>query len=466
MALNFGLLGDAGAPAMGYLQGQQDVARNQLAQQQIETGRMTQDKMRMEMDAMKRRQAGLDQFMQKAKELGVDGDPEQLTQVFYEHAISTGDMQQVQAAQIARQAAKERKEYMASQPGAGGAVATPVPMTNNLGTALPPAGVPPMPFNAGAAPAAAPPQGNALGGNRLSQIENRLLELRRFPTAGEKERTELIKERDRLMTPHVLAPGSSLATLGGGVGVASAEKPVQPKLHVVGRNLVDETGKVVFKAQPEPGAGVPKAPPGYRVTATGDLEAIPGGPAASKPMTALQQQAYKKDFANDTSNIKSAVDTANELETLTDTLVGNPDKGIKAHPGLGGITGYAGMLPSLPKGEAAKAEQKLETFKGKIKALGRTIASQQGKLGNMAVQEWQMVSDAVQAIKPTAGNLDEQMRDVVRQAKQLAKNMQDKFDLTYEEPPTARGAPKPAGGGALSPAEEAELAQLRKRFGK
>lgn len=119
MALNFGLLGDAGAPAMGYIQGQQDVARNQLAQQQVETGRMTQDKMRMEMDSMRRRQAGLDQFMQKAKELGVDGDPEQLTQVFYEHAISTGDMQQVQAAQIARQAAKERKDYMASQPGAG-----------------------------------------------------------------------------------------------------------------------------------------------------------------------------------------------------------------------------------------------------------------------------------------------------------------------------------------------------------
>jgi ABC-type transporter Mla subunit MlaD len=131
---------------------------------------------------------------------------------------------------------------------------------------------------------------------------------------------------------------------------------------------------------------------------------------------------------------------------------------------LRGITGYSGLLPSLPTGDAAKAEQKLETFKGKIKALGRTIASQQGKLGNMAVQEWQMVSDAVQAIKPTAGNLDEQMRDVVRQAKQLSKNMQDKFDLTYEgEAPAAPAAPA---AGALSPAEQAELAQLRKRFGK
>jgi len=216
MALNFGLLGDAGAPAMGYIQGQQDVARNQLAQQQVETGRMTQDKMRMEMDSMRRRQAGLDQFMQKAKELGVDGDPEQLTQVFYEHAISTGDMQQVQAAQIARQAAKERKEYMASQPGAGGAVPTPVPAPNISSAALP------AQVNAMTPPAAAPPQGNALAGNRLAQIENRLRELRRFPTAGKQERDELIKERDRLMTPHVV--GDSLVTLGGGAAFTAPAK--------------------------------------------------------------------------------------------------------------------------------------------------------------------------------------------------------------------------------------------------
>lgn len=225
MALNFELLGDAGAPVTNYLQGQQDVVRNQLAQQQFETGRigqetsrLTQDKMRMEMDAFKRRQAGLDQFMQKAKELGVDGDPEQLTKVFYDHALSTGDPQQVQAATIAVQTARERKAYIASQSGAGGAVATPVSMTNNLGTPLPPAGAPPMPFSAGAAP----PQGNPLGNNRLSQIENRLIELRQFPNAGKQEREELVKERDRLMTPHIV--GTNLVTLGGGVAYTAPEK--------------------------------------------------------------------------------------------------------------------------------------------------------------------------------------------------------------------------------------------------
>jgi hypothetical protein len=197
------------------------------------------------------------------------------------------------------------------------------------------------------------------------------------------------------------------------------------------------------------GTAVPKAPSGYRFNKTGDLEPIPGGPAAGKPLTALQQQALKKDFAADTSKIKSSIDTADELEKLTDELVGNPDKKIKPHPGLGGITGYQGLLPSFAEspvtsGNAAKAEQKLDTFKGKIKTLGRSLASLDGKLGNMAVQEWQMVSDSVQAIKPTAGNLDKQMRDVVRQARLLAKNLRDKFDLTYEDT-TAPGRPDPLG---------------------
>lgn len=209
------------------------------------------------------------------------------------------------------------------------------------------------------------------------------------------------------------------------------------------------------------GTTVPKAPSGYRFNKAGDLEPIPGGPAAGKPLTDLQKQGLKKDFAADTSKIKAAVDTADEMEKLTDDLVGNTDKKIKPHPGLGGITGYQGLLPSFAEspvtsGNAAKAEQKLETFKGKIKALGRSIASLDGKLGNMAVQEWQMVSDSVQAIKPTAGNLEEQMRDAVRQARLLAKNLRDKFDLTYEDTTPAAAAPsRPAA--ALAPADKQAL---------
>jgi hypothetical protein len=448
MALNFGLLGDAGAPAMGYLQGQQDVARNQLAQQQIETGRMTQDKMRMEMDAMKRRQAGLDQFMQKAKELGVDGDPEQLARTFYEHAISTGDMQQVQAAQMAVQAAKERKEYMASQPGAGGAVATPVPMTNNLGTALPPAGAPPMPFSAGAAPAAAPPQGNALAGNRLSQIENRLVELRQFPNAGAQERADLIKERDRLMTPHVV--GKNLISGSGAPLYTAPVEPTAPKLHVVGRNLVDETGKVVFKAQPEPGTGIPKAPPGYRVTATGDLEAIPGGPAAGKPLTEAQTIKLRTDVGKDYKNASTA------LSQIDDLLASATS--VKTAPGLSAATGFTGLLPSFSEGAAAQAETRLANLRGKVTALGKATAAMGGAIGSIANQEWKILADQIAVLNEVKGKgpLLEQIALLEEQAKGASERIRDAYEKTraddFERFPQFRDLPAPKAPGGAAPA--------------
>lgn len=157
-----------------------------------------------------------------------------------------------------------------------------------------------------------------------------------------------------------------------------------------------------------------------------------GAGPAPKPMTAVQAQKFKKDMAADVIGVQAAQSTADELEKLTDELVGNPDKNIKPHAGLGGITGWSALAPSAPSGNARKAEQKLDTFKGKVKAFGRQLASQEGKLGNMAVQEWKMVADAIQAIDPKAGNLDEQMRDVVRQARVAATRIKDKYDMTYE----------------------------------
>jgi hypothetical protein len=172
--------------------------------------------------------------------------------------------------------------------------------------------------------------------------------------------------------------------------------------------------------------------------------AIGATPAAAveKPLTAMQTQKLKVEKAADTAHVAASQSTANELEKLTNELVGSEDGKIKPHPGLGGITGYAALLPNLPKSDARQAQQKLDTFKGKVLALGRGLASQEGKLGNMAVQEWKFVSDAVEAIDPKAGNLDQQMRDVVRQAKVFANRQKSKFESTYED----TGAPAPSLG--------------------
>jgi hypothetical protein len=207
--------------------------------------------------------------------------------------------------------------------------------------------------------------------------------------------------------------------------------------------------------------------------AGGGTRAAPAAPAP-KPMTELQQQSSRKVMAADKTSVKNAQSVVGELEKLTDELVGSPEKGIRPDPGLSGITGFQALIPSLPKSDARKAQQKLETMKGKVMAFGRQLASLEGKLGNMAVQEWKFVSDSIQALDPAAGNLDVQLRDIVRQAKNFANTVQERYDLTYEgaEPAAApTAAPSRAGGnapaaGGLSPAEQAELDQLRSRFGK
>jgi hypothetical protein len=203
--------------------------------------------------------------------------------------------------------------------------------------------------------------------------------------------------------------------------------------------------------------------------AGGGTRAAPAAPAP-KPMTELQQQASRKVMAADKTSVKNSQSVVGELEKLTDELVGNPEKGIPPDRGLSGITGFQALIPSLPKSDARKAQQKLETMKGKVMAFGRQLASLEGKLGNMAVQEWKFVSDSIQALDPAAGNLDVQLRDIVRQAKNFANTVQERYDMTYEgaEPtaaPSGAGGNAPAGGG-LSAAEQAELDQLRSRFGK
>ena len=192
------------------------------------------------------------------------------------------------------------------------------------------------------------------------------------------------------------------------------------------------------------------------------------GEATAKPLTEAQQFKLQKDAAADKSSIDNAKTTANELEMLADQLVGNPEKKIAPHPGLSGITGLMSKIPNAPKSNAAIAQQKLETFKGKIKTFGRQLASQEGKLGNMAVQEWKFIADSVESIDPYAGNLDEQMRDAIRQAKNFANRMQEKYDMTYEGVNVSpRGAGKsPAAGASAAGDTPAVIKSLVDKYTK
>ena len=235
-----------------------------------------------------------------------------------------------------------------------------------------------------------------------------------IPGVGTFERPPTASEFEQLLTNSGMTDAQKIAARAARVKKDTTFAPPMQVVMPVAIQDPKDPSKVIYVDRPQ---------------------AIGQTPAAEvpKPLTTLQTQKLKTEKAADTAHVSTSQSTADELEKLANELVGSEDGRIKPHPGLGGITGFAAYLPNLPKGDARQAQQKLDTFKGKILALGRGMASQDGKLGNMAVQEWKFVSDAVQAIDPKAGNLDQQMRDVVRQAQAFANRQKSKFASTYED---------------------------------
>jgi hypothetical protein len=125
-----------------------------------------------------------------------------------------------------------------------------------------------------------------------------------------------------------------------------------------------------------------KPPSGYRPTAEGNLEAIPGGPADVKQQGILNQ---------DTASF-------NEYNSAMDRLQ-NSASSLKEHPGLPGITGLRGALPNIPGTSAAGAQALLNSIEPQV-AFGvlqnmRNNSKSGGALGQVSNQEEQMLKNAL-----------------------------------------------------------------------
>jgi hypothetical protein len=204
-----------------------------------------------------------------------------------------------------------------------------------------------------------------------------------------------------------------------------------------------------------------------------------GGGAAPKPMTAVQSAARRDKLGKEFKTAQNA------LQTTQDVL--DSIAFVKAEPGLSRATGFTGtLLPSFPEGAAASAETRLKNLEGKITALGKAQAASTGAIGSIANQEWKILSDQIAAIDRTKGTgpLLKQLELVEAQAQGAMERMRDGYQRQFGDDfeqfpqfadlpapkstftPKAPAGGKPAAGGGLSAAEQAELDQLRKRFGK
>jgi hypothetical protein len=238
-------------------------------------------------------------------------------------------------------------------------------------------------------------------------------------------------------------------------------------------------------------AAAPKAPPGYRFTTAGELEPIPGGPAAPKPMTPAQETARRDKLGKEFKTAQTALQmTQDVLDSISF---------VRNEPGLNRAMGYTGtMLPSFPGGAAASAEVRLKNLEGKVTALGKAQASASGAIGSIANQEWQILRDQIAAIDRTKGEgpLLAQLDLIETQAKGAMERIRDAYERQFGEDFTrfpqfselpapksvaprreaqGRVAPAPGAGpraapaaatAPLTPAEQAELDALKQHFGR
>lgn len=457
--------------AAGYRGAEQ--SRNLLAQQKQDT-----EMGQMKLEQLKNDRMALLQLQDSLKSAGQDPNPVRV----FDALIATGNPDYVmkgmdgkrrltelqRADSVLRQFAPElfQTEQSSGAAPAAAVPAAPAPgsfaadVAQRRATMAPPAAPAPVNAMAPAAPAA---------GADVNALRRQLTLLSSIDDPRAKALADVVKGQIQEAAKSYVVGGRLVTGAGKELYAAPEAAKLADRFVPVGRLVFDrETQQYISPSQSQ------LAQSQERPATGGGTRAAPAAPAP-KPMTELQQQSSRKAMAADKTSVKNAQSVVGELEKLTDELVGSPEKGIRPDPGLSGITGFQALIPSLPKSDARKAQQKLETMKGKVMAFGRQLASLEGKLGNMAVQEWKFVSDSIQALDPAAGNLDVQLRDIVRQAKNFANTVQERYDLTYEGDGTTGAAPSaapsraggnaPAAGG-LSPAEQAELDQLRKRFGK
>jgi hypothetical protein len=286
------------------------------------------------------------------------------------------------------QGIKQQQAYAQGEPGTGafaGVRAAPAP------------GAAPMPSQASApvplAPAApgeagtpvltgnalAPPSVNAMEPNRLAQIDKRLAVLRQFPKVPEaiQERTDLIAERNRLLTPLNVAAGGSVYNQATGGFSQAPEKtpaPAAPPSMVAeynfaktpaGGGYVGSFEKFVrdraIAARPP---GPPRAEPAPSITNIVDptnpnqMIAIdarryqgggvgsPGviGASGKEPGAAVRTnktEAGKTQLADDLENLRASFETLDKLRAIPSTERGalsNVTSGI-ASTAIGQRTG-------------------------------------------------------------------------------------------------------------------------------
>lgn len=196
-----------------------------------------------------------------------------------------------------------------------------------------------------------------------------------------------------------------------------------------------------------PGAAAPsqRAPAGYRFTPTGDLEPIPGGPASPG--------LSPKDIQKREAVYPQATQSVNGFTTKSDQFIAELER-LRDDPGLNQITGpIYGRTPSVSReGSRAQALYDKIFAKGGFQALQdmREASKTGGALGNVSNEEGRRLEKSiVGGLDRTQNIADVQkgINDLIDEIRTSQARVREAYDTTYEY-----RAQRGAGGGGSAPA--------------
>jgi hypothetical protein len=440
--LNFNALARPGP--RGFLQGFEQGQEQRVVD---ENNRTTQEVNRFKLEELERDRDEMLQLQDKLKGMGQDPDLDKLMDVY----VSSGRPDYVKMGLEGKQKLKEQRDYAklvggdmaapeAAVPAAAPSVMrmpqAPAP-TNALGSGTFGMGAT-APANALApaapAPAAAPV--NAMvnpNAGQIQQTQKRIDDLMRFAAsnpgmAGQAmQQAKLLQDQlemfSRAKTPETAKLADRFVPVGRLVFDRETQKYISPSQAQLAqsqeRSATSGGG----------GAAMPKAPSGYRYTSTGDLEAIPGGPAAAG-LTPKITQKREAAYPQATSSVKS-------FEAKSEQYIKELEK-LRDDPGLNQITGpIYGRTPSASR-EGSRAQSLYDKIfaKGGFQALQdmRDASKTGGALGNVSNAE------GVRLEKSTVGGLDrtqnikdvqQGINDLIEEIRGSQSRVRDAYDETY-----------------------------------
>jgi len=200
------------------------------------------------------------------------------------------------------------------------------------------------------------------------------------------------------------------------------------------------------------GQDIGRIPVGFRMTADGALEPIPGGPTTT-PLSPKETQKLEAAYPKATLSLKS-------FESSSDNLIKDLET-LKNHPGLPSITGVLyGRTPSLTKeGREAQALYDKIVARGGFKELQdmRNASPTGGALGNISNQEGTQLRQAFGALDRTqdASSVQKELENIAENIRGSKQRVREAYDMTYEYkgggPSTPPPPPGPSGNTVTIP---------------